>query len=59
MLRSYQSYIYNSGGEIEAIYYKKNVYYYIKNAASRISLAYPIHPASGLWTTAMIQGAIF
>ena len=32
----YQSYIYNSGGEIEAIYYKKNVYYYIKNGQQDI-----------------------
>ena len=32
----YQSYIYNSGGEIEAIYYKKSVYYYIKNGQQDI-----------------------
>ena len=42
----YQSYIYNSGGEIEAIYYKKNVYYYIKNGQQDII---GLSDASGQW----------
>ena len=42
----YQSYIYNSGGEIEAIYYKKSVYYYIKNGQQDII---GLCDASGQW----------
>ena len=42
----YQSYIYNSGGEIEAIYYKKSVYYYIKNGQQDII---GLSDASGQW----------
>ena len=42
----YQSYIYNSGGEKEAIYYKKNVYYYIKNGLQDII---GLSDASGQW----------
>ena len=42
----YQSYIYNSGGEIEAIYYKKDVYYYIKNGQQDII---GLSDASGQW----------
>ena len=54
----YQSYIYNSGGEIEAIYYKKSVYYYIKNGQQDII---GLCDASGQWVVdySYDTGAIF